>query len=107
MTTTQSYAVSWTADDIRFVGHAYLGTHGLRLAGGGPGGREQLRTLRYEDVREVDVVRVNSHRELALDLGQELFMVASLDGPGSLGELAERLRSLINSGAATDERGTG
>ena len=92
MTETNSYAVSWTAGDVRFVGYARLGRDGLRLAGGGPGGREQLRTLPYEDVKDVAVVRVNAHRELALDLGDELLMVSSLDRPGSLGELGEQLR---------------
>lgn len=94
---TPSYAVSWSEDDVQFVGHARLSPEGLRLIGGSPGGREQLRTLRYEDVTNVDVVRVRSHRELALELGDELLMVSSLDRPGSLGELAGRLLKLTDS----------
>ncbi len=106
MTETTSYAVSWTAGAIRFVGYARLGADGLRLAGGGPGGREQLRALRYEDVTGVDVVRVNAHRELALDLGTERLMLSSLDRPGSLGELADRLRELTASTHTTRGRRT-
>jgi hypothetical protein len=104
MTETTSYAVSWSERGIRFVGYARLGTNGLRLAGGGAGGREQLRTLRYEDVKAVDVVRVNAHRELALDLGEERLLISSLDRPGSLGELAERLRKLACSPQTTNGR---
>jgi hypothetical protein len=94
MSETSSYAVSWTDDGVRFVGHARLGRDGLQLAGGGPGGREQHRTLRFDDVVGVDVVRVETGRELAVDLGEELLMVSSLDRPGSLWELADRLRKL-------------
>lgn len=95
MNEISSYAVAWCAGEVRFVGYAVLMPDALRLSGGGPGGREQLRTIRYEDVSDVDVVRVNSHRELALDLGAELLMVSSLDRPGSLGELTDALRARI------------
>ena len=106
MTETTSYAVAWTAGEIRFVGYARLGANRLRLAGGGPGGREQLRTLRYEDVTGVAVVRVNDHRELALDVAGERLMLSSLDRPGSLGEIAERLRELTVSSHTTNGRRT-
>lgn len=106
MTETTSYAVSWTAEGVRFVGYALFRPDGLRLAGGGPGGREQLRTLRYEDVEGVRVVRVNAQRELALDLGDELLTISSLDRPGSLAELAERLRPLTGSATTTNGRRT-
>jgi hypothetical protein len=96
MTDSTSYAVSWRDTDLRFVGHARLLPEGLRLAGGGPEGREQVRTLRYEDVTNVDIVRLLSHRELALEFGDEVLMVSSLDRPGSLGELAERLLKLVD-----------
>ena len=96
MTDTTSYAVSWRDTDLRFVGHARLLPEGLRLAGGGPEGGAQVRTLRYEDFTNVDIVRLKSHRELALQLGDELVMVSSLDRPGSLGELAERLLKLMD-----------
>ena len=96
ITDTTSYAVSWRDSDLRFVGHARLMPDGLRLAGGGPEGREQVRTLLYDDLTNVDIVRLKSHRELALELGDELLMVSSLDRPGSLGELAERLRKLTD-----------
>jgi hypothetical protein len=95
MTETTSYAVSWTDEGVQFVGYARLSPDGLRLAGGGPGGREQLRTLPYDELAGVEVVRVNGHRELTLDLGKELLMLSSLDRPGSLGELAERVRTLM------------
>ena len=104
--TETNYAVSGSAEGIRFVGYALFRPDGLRLAGGGPGGREQLRTLRYEDVVDVGVVRVNAHRELALDLGDELLLVSILDRPGSLAELAERLRELTGSAATTNGRQT-
>jgi hypothetical protein len=94
MTETTSYAVAWTAEEVRFVGYARLGSEELRLAGGGHDGREQLHTLRYEEVTGVNLVRANAHRELALDVGGERLMLSSLDRPGSLGELAERLRVL-------------
>jgi hypothetical protein len=94
MTETTSYAVAWNDEDARLMGYARIMPDGLRLVGGGPGGRERLRTLRYGDLRNIDLVRVNSHRELALELADELVLVSSLDRPGSLAELAERLRAL-------------
>ena len=96
MNDTTTYAVSWRDTELRFVGHARLLPEGLQLAGGGPEGREQVRTFRYDDVTNVDIVRLKSHRELALELGDELVMVSSLDRPGSLGELAERLLKLMD-----------
>jgi hypothetical protein len=49
---------------------------------------------------------VNAHRELALDLGTERLMLSSLDRPGSLGELADRLRELTASTHTTNGRRT-
>lgn len=96
MIESTSYAVSWSDADVRIVGYARLTPNGLRLAGGGAGGRERTRTLRYADLTSIDIVRVAAHREIALRVGGELLMVSSLDRPGSLGELAERLRKLTD-----------
>ena len=96
MTDTTSYAVSWRYTDLRFVGHARLLDAEGEGATAAAKGREQVRTLRYEDVTNVDIVHLMSHRELALELGDEVLMVSSLDRPGSLGELAERLLKLVD-----------
>ena len=93
-----SYAVTWRNGQTRFVGYARLESAGLRLEGREADGSEGLRTIGYEDIGRVDVIRMNGHRGIVLELmGDDRVAVTSLDRPGSLGELAERLRSLAGS----------
>jgi hypothetical protein len=99
MTETVSYAVMWHDGDFRFVGYAEVGRDGLRLEGRGSGGREGLCTVRYEDIRRLDVHRTNGDRGLVLELpGRQPLLISSLDSPGSLGELADRIRRLTETG---------
>jgi hypothetical protein len=93
-----SYAVAWRDGPTRFVGHAEVGADCLRLEGRAPDVTEGLRTIRYTDVERVDVQRVNGARGLALVLAAgRVVTIMSLDRPGSLVELADRLRKLTDS----------
>ena len=98
MSTPTSYAVAWRNGHTRFVGYARLEPAGLRLEGRDADGSEGLRTISYEDIDRIDVNRMNGHRGIVLELmGDDRIAITSLDRPGSLGELSERLRSLAGS----------
>jgi hypothetical protein len=76
------------------VGYARLEPAGLRLEGRNVDGSEGLRTINYEDIARVDVSRMNGDRGIVLELaGDDRIEITSLDRPGSLGEMAEQLRS--------------
>lgn len=93
-----TYAVAWSGGDTRFVGHARLETRALRLEGRDADGSEGLRTIGYHDIEAIDVSRTNGSRGIVLVVaGNERVVITSLDQPGSLGELTERLRSLADS----------
>ena len=93
-----SYAVAWRNGHTSSVGHARLEPAGLRLEGRNADGSEGLRTISYEDIGRVDVSRMNGHRGIVLEvMGGDRIAITSLDRPGSLGELAELLRSLAGS----------
>lgn len=92
-----TYAVTWIDGDALFVGHAQLRARELRLEGRS-NGREGLRTVPYGDVVGIDVQRGSTGRGLAVALaGGGVLTISSLDRPGSLGELADRLRKLTDS----------
>ncbi len=98
MSTPTSYAVAWRNGHDRFVGYARLEPAGLRLEGRDAGGSEGLRTISYENIDRIDIDRMNGHRGIVLELKQDdRIAITSLDRPGSLGELSERLRSLAGS----------
>lgn len=93
-----TYAVSWRDGGTRFIGYAELRGSELRLEGRGAGGREELRTVPYANVVNVVVRRSNGSRLIALELRSgEAITIRSLDRPGSLGELADQLRTLTDS----------
>ena len=93
-----TYAVAWSGGDTRFVGHARLQTQALRLEGRDADGSEELRTIGYDDIEAIGVSRTNGSRGIVLDVaGDERIVITSLDRPGSLGELTERLLSLTDS----------
>jgi hypothetical protein len=89
-----AYAVVWSENGgDPLAGSLDVGAGALRFAGGG--GRE----LAYEDVSDV---RIDRHPTLRLagrptlvieSRAGDSFRVASLDGAGTLHELAERLHS--------------
>jgi hypothetical protein len=93
-----TYAVAWIGGDTRFVGYARLEPRALRLEGRDADGSEGLRTIAYDDIDAIDVSRTNGSRGIVLDVvGDDRVVITSLDRPGSLGELTERLRSLTDS----------
>jgi hypothetical protein len=94
MTLRHSYAVSWQEDDRpTVVGRLDLGPRRVRMEGRSGSG-ESRRVLRYGDIADVHTRRSNGHRVLELRLAEgATVVVASLDRPGSLNELAEELRA--------------
>jgi hypothetical protein len=98
MVETKSYAVTWTERGARFVGHALLAARGLRLEGRDASAREGRRTIRFDQIVGIETRRTNGHRSLAIEVaGDDEVLIASLDRPGSLGELSHRLRLLTDS----------
>lgn len=97
MSPASTYAVTWTDAGALFVGYAQLRARELRLEGRS-NGREGLRSVPYRDVVGIDVHRGSAGRGLAVALaGGDVLTISSLDRPGSLGELADRLRKLTDS----------
>ncbi len=95
MTEVNTYAVTWQEGDARFVGHAEVGPDGLRLEGRGAGRAETVSEVPYTAIDRVDVLRTNGSRGLVVELqGSRHLLIGSLDGPGTLGELSDRLRKL-------------
>ena len=93
-----SYAVVWHDGDARFVGYARLEREAMRLEGRDVDGSEGLRTISYDDIGRIDVSRTNGNRGIVLELvGDDRVVITSLDRLGSLGEIAEQLRSLTDS----------
>jgi hypothetical protein len=98
MTEASTYAVSWLDSSARYVGYAELRPQTLRLEGRGAVGAEGLRTIPYREIASVDLRRVNGTRTVALETSSGgTVVIASLDRPGSLAELADRLRRLTDS----------
>ena len=93
-----SYAVTWAERGTRFVGHALLVDRGLRLEGRDADANEGLRSIPFDQIVSLETRRTNGHRSLLLELaGDDSVVITSLDRPGSLGELADRLRLLTDS----------
>jgi hypothetical protein len=98
MVETRSYAVTWTEGSSRFVGHALLTDRVLRLEGRDESGREGRRTIRFDQIAGLELRRRNGDRNLAVEIADDdELLIASLDRPGSLGELSDRLRVLTDS----------
>jgi hypothetical protein len=95
MTEVKTYAVTWQDGDARSVGYAEVGADELRLEGRGAGGAESVSAVPYTAIDRVDVRRTNGSRGLVVELlGSRQLVIGSLDGPGTLGELSDRLRKL-------------
>jgi hypothetical protein len=86
------------------AGKLVLGPTELRLESGGPRGRLSTRTLRYADVSAVETTRRPGERihgrptVLVKRAGKAPLAIATVDGLGSLHELAERLASAVGGG---------
>ena len=88
----QTYAVYWNeADGSRFAGRVSLGPSCAYLEGGAGDGRRKWRRISFDQIASVRCERGRLHvwrRDGApLRLG-------SVDGPGALRELAERLQAV-------------
>ena len=93
-----SYAVTWAVGDSRFVGHALLADRSLRLEGRDAKAREGRRSIRFDRIIGLELRRTNGHRRLVVGIaGDDDVLISSLDRPGSLGELSDRLRALTDS----------
>lgn len=93
MSEATTYAIVWDDDENRFVGSLRLEPDLMRFEGRGSGGEEGLRTVTYGDIRRIELRRNNGSREIAISLADnDNLLLTSLDAPGSLGELADRLR---------------
>ncbi|MEP7334534.1 MAG: hypothetical protein ABI717_02025 [Actinomycetota bacterium] len=93
MSEATTYAIVWHDEENRFVGSLRLEPDVMRLEGRGSGGEEGLRTVTYGDIRRIELRRNNGSREIAISLADnDNLLLTSLDAPGSLGELADRLR---------------
>lgn len=97
MTEASTYAVSWGDERARFVGYAELEPGRLRLEGRGSEGGERVLTIPYDAIASVAIQRVNGSRGIALELADSVVVIASLDRPGSLAELVDRLRTVAGS----------
>ena len=98
MVETQSYAVTWTEGGSRFVGHALLTDRVLQLEGRNEAASEGRRMIRFDQIVGLELRRTNGHRSLVVEIaGDDEVLIASLDRPGSLGELSDRLRVLTDS----------
>ena len=93
-----SYAVAWGVGDSRFVGHALLGDRSLQLEGRDAKANEGRRSIRFDRIAGLELRRTNGRRSLVVGVaGDDDVLISSLDRPGSLGELADRLRVLTDS----------
>jgi hypothetical protein len=102
-----SYAVIWRepAGPLR-AGKLILGPTELRLESGAPRGRLSARTLRYADLSGVEMSSRPEERihggptVLVKRTGQATLALATVGSPGSLHEVAERLRVAVAGAAA-------
>jgi hypothetical protein len=93
-----SYAVIWReAAGPLWAGKLVLGPTELRLESGAPRGRLATRTLRYADLSAVETTRLPEERihgrptVLVKRTGKAPLAIATVESPGSLHEVAERL----------------
>ncbi len=88
-----SYAIYWYEGELgpRYVGRLELCDSSVELSGSAQGDRS-LRSLPFERIASVGLTGRNLR--IARREGAEL-NIGSVDGPGSLRELAERLASLV------------
>ena len=90
-----SYAVYWHEGELGplYAGRLDLGDSSLDLSGSAPGHRF-LESISFEDIGSVSLssrrLRISRREGGELDIG-------SVDGPGSLRELAGRLAPLVTS----------
>lgn len=98
----RSYAVTWReADGLVRAGKLTLGPGCLRLEGGTARGRLSAQKILFSDLAVIETSRDPAKRIggrptiLLWRSNRPLLAIACIDDPGSLHELAERLRQAI------------
>jgi hypothetical protein len=92
-----TYAVYWNElDGRRFAGQMALGSSFAELAGATPDGRRSQQRILFDEIDAVDYAR--GWLELRRRAGPEL-RIGSVDGPGALRELADRLQAALTATA--------
>jgi hypothetical protein len=89
----QTYAVYWTElDGARFSGRISLGASFAELDGGAGDGRRTKRRIRFDEIASVRYERGLLHvwRRSGAPM-----RFGSVDRPGALGELGERLQAQL------------
>src|SRR6266566_2490501 len=87
----QSYAVYWNEPDgTRFAGRISVDSSGAELEGGGPDGRQARRRIRAADITSLRYER--GHLFVRRRNGAPV-LIGSVDRPGVLCELRDRLQS--------------
>jgi hypothetical protein len=89
----QTYAVYWNdLDGVRFAGRIALAASSADLEGGAGDGRRTLRQIAFDDISSVRYERGRLH--IWRRSGAPL-RLGSVDRPGALHELAERLQTRL------------
>jgi hypothetical protein len=104
----QSYAVIWreAAGPLR-AGKLILGPAELRLESGAPRGLLSARTLRYAGLSSVEMTRLPEERihgrptVLVKRAGKAPLAIATVESPGSLHEVVERLADAVAGASPT------
>ena len=89
----QTYAVSWNElDGARFAGRISLNSAFAELEGGASDGRRTRRRIRFDEIASVRYERGRLHvwRRCGAPL-----RLGSVDRPGALRELGERLQARV------------
>jgi len=99
MSEDRTYAISWReGETLRVVGTLALARRNLRVIGRAGDARESTRIVRYRDIETVATIRFDGNRLLELALRDGMHVrIATLDGAGSLTELARELHERAES----------
>ncbi|MGH3011503.1 MAG: hypothetical protein ACRDLZ_06305 [Gaiellaceae bacterium] len=102
------YAVIWrTGHGPIKPGKLVLGASSFLLETGAPGGRSTTEGIRYADLESVEAATSAQRLRgrpttLVARPARELLAIATLDGPGSAHEIAERLARVVRSAEHVD-----